>query len=619
MVVVEALLWLIPAALFLSIYIERAAVPSAAAYAHLGFVSIVAGSVAAARALLHRFMRWSWSSAFGTLLTAAAMWLLWVYYVIAITGFGAWGRLVSWGLIETYLWRATELFEVLGPGAYVILAAAAISFTGLSWLLYRAVIKRDWTAPAIGNPSGRRARLVGATLFLCAAAVFFWRFLNFPPVEAGEPVASTFNTHLLSQRRQSHHNPASQRLAQQEDNARAAYVASARAGPTNVVVVVVDALRAKSMGTYGYARNTTPYLSQLALEGKLSVVPHAYSVCAESSCGIYGILASRYVHQAVSRPITLIDVLGRHGYDTHLLLSGDHTHFYDLRQLYGTVDTYFDSSRDSGGLINDDSSVIEALEKLPLKRLDKNFFHFHLMANHVLGRRALADPEPFGPMKSYYAATSELRLAQPAAADIPFFINHYDTGVLQADTHIRRLMEVLERKGVLRDALVIITADHGELVGEAGLFGHAKTLREAVIRIPLLIMRTGTTGRQVAKYRALASQVDVAPTVLAALEIPIPETWRGTPLHHALSGDATPPILSQQGREVAIITPGPAAASLLKFMVDTRHSVESAYDVVRDPDEHHDVLRDMAPQHVRRWRTLILDAEAHAREADDRR
>ncbi len=616
---VEALLWLVPAGLFLRMYLERAAVPMTAAYAHLGLVLILAGSVAATRALLHCFVPRPGSNVMGTLLTATALWLLWAYYLLAIAGFGAWGRLVSWGLIATYLWRATELFEVLGTGAYAIAAAVAISFVVLSWLLHKSIVKHDWTAPTFPNPSGRGARLAGATLFLCAAAIFFWRFWAFPPIETGEPVASTFNTHLLAQRRQTHHSPASRRLAQQEDSERASYVASAHAGPTNVVLVVVDALRAKSMGAYGYERNTTPYLSQLAREGKISVVPHAYSVCAESSCGIYGILASRHVHQAVAKPITLIEVLARHGYATHLLLSGDHTNFYDLRQVYGTVDTYFDSSRDSGGLINDDSSIIQALGKLPLKRVDKNFFHFHLMANHVLGRRALSDPAPFGPTKSYYAATGEFALARPTADDLPLFVNHYDTGVLQADTHIRQLMEVLERKGVLRDALVIVTADHGELVGEGGLFGHSKTLREAVVRIPLLVMRTGSAGKQVASSRTIASQVDVAPTVLAALQIPIPKTWHGAPLQHALSDKTTPPVFSQQGTEVALITPGPEASSVLKFVVDPRRRVESAYDIVRDPDERHDRLRDMTPQQVSQWRTLILDAQAHAREADDRR
>lgn len=617
--VMEALLWLVPAALFLRLYMERAAVSLSAAWAHLGFLLIFAGSVAATRALLHRFVRRAWSGVLGALLTAGALWVLWTYYVIAIAGYGAWGRLVSWGLIETYLWRATELFEVLGPGASMVLVAAGMSFIGLSWLIHRFLVAHDWTAPARGNPSRRGAHLSGATLFLCAAAIFFWRFVNFPPVEAGEPVASTFNTHLLAQRRQTHHSPMSQRLALREEHARAAYVADSRPRTTNIVVVVVDALRAKSMGVYGYERNTTPFLSQLAREGKIGVVPHAYSVCAESSCGIYGILASRQVHQAVSKPITVIDVLRRHGYDTHLLLSGDHTNFYDLRQVYGTVDTYFDSSSDSGGLINDDSSVIEQLEKLRLRRVDRNFFHFHLMANHVLGRRTLAESEPFGPTKSYYAATSEFRLAEPTAAEMSHFVNYYDTGVLQADTHIRRLMEALERKGVLRDALVIVTADHGELVGERGLFGHAKTLREAVIRIPLLVMRTGLAGRQVAANRTTASQVDIAPTVLEALQMPIPETWQGKPLQHALAVDEVPSIISQQAGEVALITPGSSAATMMKFVVDIRYRSESAYDVAQDPDERRDLLPTLSPQQAQGWRTRLLDAEAHARETAGRR
>jgi arylsulfatase A-like enzyme len=105
--------------------------------------------------------------------------------------------------------------------------------------------------------------------------------------------------------------------------------------------------------------------------------------------------------------------------------------------------------------------------------------------------------------------------------------NRYDNGVLQADASIGQALALLRARGRLDDALVVITGDHGESLGERGHFGHSWTLDKEVLDVPLLIW--DSRGRCCAP-QAYASQLDIAPTILRSLGLPIPASWQGLPL-----------------------------------------------------------------------------------------
>ena len=141
-----------------------------------------------------------------------------------------------------------------------------------------------------------------------------------------------------------------------EDAARAGYRPNPAAARRNVILIVVDALRPDHMGVNGYARDTTPNLSRLAKAGVVRNIGVAHASCSESSCGLLSLASSKYVHQFSSRPFTLQQVLVQHGYRIHLILGGDHTNFYGLKESYGKVDSYFDGS-DEYGVAWDDPAI----------------------------------------------------------------------------------------------------------------------------------------------------------------------------------------------------------------------------------------------------------------------
>jgi len=353
---------------------------------------------------------------------------------------------------------------------------------------------------------------------------------------------------------------------------------------------------------YGYARPTTPYLSRLVREGTAVRMQRAVSVCSQSSCGLLGIASGRYVHQFPDVPLTLAEALRMNGYKAHLVLGGDHTNFYGLRKTYGDVDTYFDASMGTG-YINDDAQVLAALLGLQTTAKTGNFIQLHLMSAHLLGRREA--PDRFGPAQGYHRALGGV---PPSREDFAKYINFYDAGVAQADDVVRRALDILRQKGLLDDALVVVTADHGEFLGEHGLFGHAKDVRAEVLDVPLILMRFGHAAPLRMDEGRLASQVDIAPTVLAQLGLPVPAPWTGVPLQSA-DPRAEREVFFQQGAEFGLVA-RTRDGRTWQYWVHSLSGQEFAYDLDNDPTEQINRVDMIDAGQRRHWRSLLLPLEA---------
>lgn len=123
----------------------------------------------------------------------------------------------------------------------------------------------------------------------------------------------------------------------------------------------------------------------------------------------------------------------------------------------------------------------------------------------------------------------------------------YDECVASADARVGAWLAQLRERGLLERTLVVISADHGEELLEHGWVGHASTgydakLEDALLRIPLIVRVPG--GVHAGRYRALASQVDVMPTLFELLGIAAPE------LAENQQGVSLAPVLRGEKREV---------------------------------------------------------------------
>ncbi|MFO0953014.1 MAG: sulfatase-like hydrolase/transferase [Isosphaeraceae bacterium] len=129
----------------------------------------------------------------------------------------------------------------------------------------------------------------------------------------------------------------------------------------------------------------------------------------------------------------------------------------------------------------------------------------------------------------------------------------YERCITYLDAHIGRLLDELDRRGVLKNTLVIVTADHGEHLGERKLFGHGTSLYNQEVHVPLLVIAPGGKGAG-RVVRSPVSLRDLAATVMDVVGLsnasPFPgqslaQAWTGSvdaDLGPALSEVQTPPV-----------------------------------------------------------------------------
>ncbi len=600
-VVVDVLAWYAMPAVFLFLYVGRHYLPAEAIVPHLRVVCLTLLALVTFRlGLALAGLRPARARIAAALAASLLLSLMLAYYVLLLVGLQSWGRVVSWDLITSYGGQFFKLADALDLAAPVAIGVPILVFAALSATAWIYLGYFDWAPPL------RRALSTRLIAFMALAAGMFcslelYRFVAGPPTQESEPVSLTFfptegvwdiQGHVVDRMMAAHLDAA-------EEAARKAYVPAASTQRKNVIVIVVDALRPDHMGIYGYQRDTTPHLSRLERAGILRKASMRSS-CASSVCGLLSISTSRSLHQFSQRAITLQEVLKRHNYRVHMILSGNHASFYGLRKTYGPVDSYFDGDEGrSLEYLNDDRLVLERVAGLPHWDGEPVMFQFHLMSAHPLGARGAARLA-YAPAANYVLAVN--RDAASSGRPGERAINFYDNGVLQADAMIGNILDTLKRKGYLENTVVAITADHGEALGEHGLFQHGNSVREEVLRIPFLLVSYGYRAAAALDSRVLASQIDIAPTLLAELGLPRPRTWNGAPLQQAVARD----FLYFQELWEAGLYDLRDADSRWKYWTNLKTGEEYAFNLSVDPREQSNQIDHAPAELTRAWRARLL-------------
>jgi len=350
----------------------------------------------------------------------------------------------------------------------------------------------------------------------------------------------------------------------------------------NVFLFVVDSMRARNLSPYGYHRATTPFLDSLLARGARAV-PMALANSPSTESALWALFSSRRPrHQAVNAPC-LHDLLRTAGYGVRFVLSGSHRHWMGLDALYGS---------DHDGLIDQliDEQVVAETQKFRPASARGNFMFFHLMSTH--GASGREPDEVWTPSRNRFAYSESDDFDDATRAQM---LNHYDNSILQADTYLARICEVLAAKGLLDDAIVIVTGDHGEALAERVpvMIGHARGLYQESIHVPLIVW---DSTRALPAPPFLADHTDVAPTILAMLEMEAPFAWQGASLwasarrHYAhveyiAHRTGAPPTHMQ-----AMVASMPEGLyKLMRYHQSSREIVRRAFCLSTDPDEHRDL------------------------------
>ena len=306
--------------------------------------------------------------------------------------------------------------------------------------------------------------------------------------------------------------------------------------PPHILLISLDALRGDHLSCYGYDRHTTPFLDELAARGvrysHASVNTHGtpsshttmlsslyqetHRVWADPASG------SRQAPSIPTEVELLQEILGREGWTTAAVTGGGW-----MSASYG-FSRGFDFFSDGGRTADQGADLfIETLgEALATGDPVFAFFHTYQVHSPYLppdGYRTL-----FGEYSGSIEATSEaLRPLTTSAGnrlerdDFDFLVSQYDGEIRFLDDSLRELFGRLSKIGFLDNAVVLITADHGEEFGDHGGLLHRGSLFEELVRVPFIVWGRGVPAGVVDP--TLVSTIDIVPTLLAAAgSVPLP-------------------------------------------------------------------------------------------------
>ncbi len=340
----------------------------------------------------------------------------------------------------------------------------------------------------------------------------------------------------------------------------------AAAKGANVIIVVLDAMRADHVGCYGYPRDATPNIDRLARE---SVVfeehfcqfPHTTASTASLFTGQYpdthGLMFETKDEFRDSATVldpagfTLEKGLKGVGYGTYLFtanpcaspylgVGGDFEKVDVIEKVRPVQDpALHESVRQArraggqGGLMRSTPRLLEAV-RLHVEEMRGSHVlaYVHILPPHFPYESEA--PESYlatykGKQAPNYfqgeAAFSQVWLrtwgdAAPATGDA--WVNLYDGNLRWGDNALGELLAMLKGAGVLDKALLIVTADHGEGLGEHRYEFHMTCPYDEALHVPLLIRFPGGKG-PVGRIRALTETVDLLPTVMDLFSIPYPK------------------------------------------------------------------------------------------------
>jgi arylsulfatase A-like enzyme len=381
--------------------------------------------------------------------------------------------------------------------------------------------------------------------------------------------------------------------------------------PFRVVVILLDALRADRLPFYGHARNTAPFLSELADEG--AVFERAYAASTWTSSSVASLFTGLYPDQhhvltgyhftrrsqRTDRPLrlnripdtapTLPEMMRKFGFAT--FGTANNPNIGDAMGFSRGFDHFRQMPMSFAETING-----QALQwQDALRGPGRSFLYLHYMDTHAPYQRR----EPW---------------FEPGAEDTE--LARYDSSIGYVDDHIRKLYETL---GWDRNTLLIVLADHGEEFGDHGSHGHGNKLYSELLHVPLLLHWPGVIAPR--RIATPVSLVDVRPTLEQLASGKPPQTpTDGRSLVPLLDGEQVPPRNLFAVRWAETVDPPVSRHAVLtdrwKYIFTQPRGREELFDMLADPGDKHDQFtaqRDVAAALRRELDAFIARPKRHQR------
>jgi arylsulfatase A-like enzyme len=407
----------------------------------------------------------------------------------------------------------------------------------------------------------------------------------------------------------------------------------------NLVLIVVDSLRQDALGAFGSPIPTSPHIDALAargvsFEGSYTVTPWTLPSMATILTGLppsrHGAIDPRKTLAPEAQ--TLAEILRDVGYRTSAVVS----HLF-LKARYG-MDQGFEQLQDSEsrghGWVSTPGVTRQALEALrALAGQPAPFFLFvHYFDPHY---DYLRHPEfglanvPSSKLKGGETIQELLSLAPTLKADdLEFLRRVYAEEIRKTDQGIGALLREIDALGIDAHTLVVVSADHGEELCDRGdWIGHTTGLYEEDVRVPL-VMRDPRSVRPGRVERGPVSIVDLLPTMLDLLGVPVPPDALGESFAATVQRGEAPaprdvlfevdfePLFADNEEKVshkrAILREG------WKLIRDETSGAVELYDLASDPAESRNVaeqrleLRDRLAGDLAEWSQSAAEGQLPA-------
>jgi arylsulfatase A-like enzyme len=395
----------------------------------------------------------------------------------------------------------------------------------------------------------------------------------------------------------------------------------------NVVLIVVDSVRADRLSIFGHER-PLPGLEELARRGTSFRRAYATAPWTKPSVGsmLTGLHPTSHgatnAASLLDRSVeTLPEMLAAEGYATVGVVSH---HLIGKKFRFDQGFDEWDQASARGHKFVSSEEITRRSARA-LRDLAEGDAPFFLLAHYFDPHYDYRDHDGV-----HYAAPSAGRLdgshgigrlrkmmADVTPEELAFLLDRYDEEIRFTDRWIGRLLRRLDELGLAEDTVVAFTVDHGEEFGERGWLGHMRTLYDELMRVPLVLRGPGVpAGLEVERPVSL---VDLAPTLLDLAGVGAgSRELDGTSLAPLLRGDPGPedvPVFLEVdylGVEIGI--PGLKTTRKkgvvlgdLKLVRDDRSGEIELYDLASDPLER----RDLAEERPERARELLAVLERH--------
>lgn len=439
------------------------------------------------------------------------------------------------------------------------------------------------------------------------------------------------------------------------------------AGTPDVILVSFDTTRADHLSLYGYERPTSPQLEEFAKDAL--VFTQARSTAGWTLPGHASMLTGMYpsrhgAHLAggwlpgqsidgrrnVAFPLaadktTMTEVLRDRGYHTGAFVAN----FSYLYRDFGLAQGFNIYDDKPGLLMRVKPPVVRfaqqfspgfclkpfrsardinasALGWLDATPTDRPSF---LFVNYMEPHQPWLAPAPFDKWvwnqpEAHALAVKNLythEVKDFTTAEIDFITANYDGQLAAMDQAFAELVQALKSRGRYENALIIVTADHGELLGDHGNVGHmGRMLYEGLLHVPMIVKFPGADHPR-GRVDTPVQNLDVPPTALTVAGAPIPQAVQGQDLrnvsHPSLAEEDINPFLvaeygSAYDRAVRVLFDGSWK------LISTSRGEKRLYDLARDPSEKTDLaaaepqrVQELAQRLEAKMSTMVATADSH--------